>query len=42
MIYINIDRGTAWFDLGSYENIYKCAEFIQILEKRQGLKICDL
>ena len=40
--YINIGRGTTWFDLGSYENIYHCAEFIQILEKRQGLKICDL
>lgn len=40
--YINIGRGTTWFDLGSYENIYQCAEFIQILEKRQGLKVCDL
>ena len=40
--YVNIGRGTTWFDLGSYENIYQCAEFIQILEKRQGLKVCDL
>jgi glucose-1-phosphate thymidylyltransferase len=40
--YVNIGRGTAWFDLGSYENIFNCAEFIQILEKRQGLKVCDL
>jgi glucose-1-phosphate thymidylyltransferase len=40
--YVNIGRGTTWFDLGSYENIYQCAEFIQILEKRQGVKVCDL
>jgi glucose-1-phosphate thymidylyltransferase len=40
--YVDIGRGTTWFDLGSYENIYQCAEFIQILEKRQGLKVCDL
>jgi glucose-1-phosphate thymidylyltransferase len=40
--YVNIGRGTTWFDLGSYENIYQCSEFIQILEKRQGLKVCDL
>ena len=40
--YVDIGRGTTWFDLGSYENIYQCAEFVQILEKRQGLKVCDL
>lgn len=40
--YIKIGRGTTWFDLGSYENIYLCSEFVQILEKRQGLKVCDL
>ena len=40
--YVNIGRGTTWFDLGSYENIYQCAEFVQILEKRQRLKVCDL
>lgn len=40
--YINIGRGTTWFDLGSYENIYNCSEFVQLLEKRQGLKICEL
>ena len=40
--YVDIGRGTTWFDLGTYENIYQCSEFIQILEKRQGLKVCDL
>ena len=40
--YINIGRGTVWFDLGTYENIYNCSEFIRILEKRQGIKISDL
>lgn len=40
--FTNIGRGTAWFDLGTYENIYHCSEYIQVLEKRQGLKICQL
>ena len=40
--YINIGRGTVWFDLGTYENIYNCSEFIRVLEKRQGIKISDL
>ena len=40
--YINIGRGTVWFDLGTYENIYNCSEFIRILEKRQGISISDL
>ena len=40
--YVDIGRGTTWFDLGSYENIYNCSEFIQILEKRSGILISDL
>jgi len=40
--YIKIGRGTVWFDLGTYENIYNCSEFIRILEKRQGIKISEL
>jgi glucose-1-phosphate thymidylyltransferase len=40
--YVDIGRGTTWFDLGSYENIYQCSEFIQILEKRSGILISDL
>lgn len=40
--YINIGRGTTWFDLGNYENIHDCSEYVRILEKRQGLKVCDI
>ena len=40
--YINIGRGTTWFDLGEYQNMFHCAEFIQLIEKRQGSKVCDL
>lgn len=40
--YINLGQGITWFDLGSFENIYSCSEFIRILEKRQGLKISDI
>jgi len=40
--YINIGRGTTWFDLGDYDRIYNCSEFIKILEHRQGVKISDL
>jgi len=39
---IKIGRGTVWFDLGTYENIYNCSEFIRILEKRQGILISNL
>ena len=39
---INIGRGITWFDLGEYQNIFNCAEFIQLVEKRQGSKVCDL
>jgi glucose-1-phosphate thymidylyltransferase len=37
---IRMGRGTAWFDTGTYESLIDAAEFIQMMEKRQGLKIC--
>lgn len=37
-----IGRATTWFDLGSFENIYQCSEFVRLIEKRQGLKIADI
>ena len=40
--YQRIGRGTTWFDLGSFENIYQCSEFVRLIEKRQGLKIADI
>ena len=40
--YFNIGRGTAWYDLGTYDNIYNCSSFIKTIESRQNLKISDL
>ena len=36
---IKLNRGVTWIDCGSFDNFNEASKFVQIIEKRQGLKI---
>ena len=34
-----MDKGTSWLDTGTVSSLMEAGQFVQVLEKRQGLKV---
>lgn len=36
---VNLGRGSTWFDTGTHDSLLDAATFVQLIEKRQGIRI---